>query len=417
MSVFLNNKINSVYIEGWRGIHHSYAIITKHIVKYLLNKNIKVYFKDIEFPGQCKYKWKKVKDIIMDKLTCPNDKVDITIRISFPYNLEPCYISKKLIIFGTCECLYSSSDYYINKNLYNNNNTYILTPSEYSKEGFIRSNFNESNIFVIPHGIDYDVFINLNENNKLLIKNKYNINENDIVLLNIGAGTQNKNINDILEIFSILRNKFSNLKLILKISKTLYGNNIDNLLKKYGNKNIVCIYDRLTTYEIQTLYEISDIYLSPYKAEGFNLPVLEAMSHGIIPVVTENGPTDEFCNCNLVFKIKSKFNILNSFLINKRIYHAIELIPDKQDFLNKTIEAINLHKSNVNINLLKTYCKEKYDNLILGDKLLEYLNKLLYYVDYSKSKSSQETPLPISNIVFGSSAALCAGTCIISDKS
>ena len=101
-------------------------------------------------------------------------------------------------------------------------------------------------------------------------------------------------------------------------------------------------------------------------------------------------------------------SLLVGFLINKRIYHAIELIPDKQDFLNKTIEAINLHKSNVNINLLKTYCKEKYDNLILGDKLLEYLNKLLYYADHSKS--SLETPLPISNIVFGSSAALCAGT-------
>ncbi|KAJ3024471.1 hypothetical protein HDV00_000914 [Rhizophlyctis rosea] len=42
------------------------------------------------------------------------------------------------------------------------------------------------------------------------------------------------------------------------------------------------------------LYNAADCYISPYTAEGFNLPVLEALACGIPVVVTKGGPTDDF---------------------------------------------------------------------------------------------------------------------------
>ena len=42
------------------------------------------------------------------------------------------------------------------------------------------------------------------------------------------------------------------------------------------------------------LYNIADLYVSPYRAEGFNMPVLEAMSVGLPIVVSGGGSTDDF---------------------------------------------------------------------------------------------------------------------------
>jgi hypothetical protein len=44
------------------------------------------------------------------------------------------------------------------------------------------------------------------------------------------------------------------------------------------------------------VYGAADVYVSPYRAEGFNLPVLEAMACGLPTLTTKGGPTDDFCN-------------------------------------------------------------------------------------------------------------------------
>ena len=54
------------------------------------------------------------------------------------------------------------------------------------------------------------------------------------------------------------------------------------------------------------LYQAADIYVSPYRAEGFNIPVLEAMACGIAVICTAGGPTDDFVNEASCRKIQSK---------------------------------------------------------------------------------------------------------------
>jgi glycosyltransferase involved in cell wall biosynthesis len=61
----------------------------------------------------------------------------------------------------------------------------------------------------------------------------------------------------------------------------------------------------LSVGEIGKLYRASDCYVSAYRAEGFNLPVLEALASGVTPIVTAGGSTDDFCPDHLSLKVSS----------------------------------------------------------------------------------------------------------------
>ena len=52
----------------------------------------------------------------------------------------------------------------------------------------------------------------------------------------------------------------------------------------------------LSSDELAELMACADVYVSPYKAEGFNLPVLESMALGVPVIITKGGPTDDFTN-------------------------------------------------------------------------------------------------------------------------
>ncbi len=46
--------------------------------------------------------------------------------------------------------------------------------------------------------------------------------------------------------------------------------------------------------------------MSPYRAEGFNLPVLEAIACGTPVIVTRGGATDDFCNDKVAWLIQGQ---------------------------------------------------------------------------------------------------------------
>jgi glycosyltransferase involved in cell wall biosynthesis len=57
--------------------------------------------------------------------------------------------------------------------------------------------------------------------------------------------------------------------------------------------------------EMARLYQMSDAYVSPYSAEGFNLPVLEGIASGLPVICTEGGPTDDFTTEDFALRVKS----------------------------------------------------------------------------------------------------------------
>ena len=88
-----------------------------------------------------------------------NEIFDVVYRISFPFNFAKSN-SKNLFIFGTSE-YQNINDLCVNFDLKNINNDFevhIVTPSNWSKTGFLNAGINDKKITVIPHGIDENFF-------------------------------------------------------------------------------------------------------------------------------------------------------------------------------------------------------------------------------------------------------------------
>ena len=74
----------------------------------------------------------------------------------------------------------------------------------------------------------------------------------------------------------------------------------------FDTPGIVFINRYLSEEEMTALYCLADFYLSPSIAEGQNLPLLEAMAHGAVPVSTANTAMADYINAENSFVIESR---------------------------------------------------------------------------------------------------------------
>ncbi len=64
--------------------------------------------------------------------------------------------------------------------------------------------------------------------------------------------------------------------------------------------------DNLTHGQLRELMQAADFYVSPYFAEGFNMPVLEACACGLPVICTAGGSTDDFIDASWCRTIQSE---------------------------------------------------------------------------------------------------------------
>tara|TARA_B100000925_G_C21966750_1_gene455948 strand:+ start:137 stop:1294 length:1158 start_codon:yes stop_codon:yes gene_type:complete len=377
----------NILVEGWRNINHSYALVNQWQIFELI-KSSNIYFQDVPFPNE---NWnsqrndsglrEEVKNII-NKIPPPSHDIDydIAYRISGPFNFDKKFNSEIVFVFATSEYKnnLTKSDY-INGDpiqLSKEKNFFIHTPSNWSKKSFLAAGFREDQIVVVPHGVDIETFNLISESEKKNIRDKYKIKSEDYVLTNIGAMTQNKGVEDLIAAYGILKKKNKNLKLILKDQSNLYDRGANDPIKnmydsKFNQKykifndqmykDMIIISENLNFKEIRNIYSITDCYVSPYKAEGFNLTPLEAAACGTRIVVTDGGSTDDYFDDCMGFKIESKEEKLNDNIYLKpktnSLIEILDSIINKTD--NKKIQRSNfVHKNFSWENIVKKLKKE-----------------------------------------------------------
>ena len=378
----------NILIEGWRGINHSFSLVNQWQV-IELSKSCEIFFKDVPFVSK---EWNNKKNFsglekdlsdLINKIPKPQKDLvhDITYRISFPFNFNNEFNSKILFVFGNCEYKVLNKSKYINdipERLRYNKEFFIHTPSNWCKEGYLKAGFRDEQVIVVPHGVDKNTFHVISEEEKIKIRKEYEIENDTFVLTNIGAMTENKGVEILIAAYGILKKKIDNLRLILKDQSNLYKVKTNYLFDKIKrsefNKRYKIINDKmmddikivsknLSLKEIRNLYSITDCYVSPYLAEGFNLTPLEAAACGTQILVTKGGCTDDYYNPCLGYQIESKEKKINdSYLLEPKIDSLVSILEEK--IINKSdnykIERSNYVNKNFSWDKVVSKLKEEF---------------------------------------------------------
>ncbi len=131
-------------------------------------------------------------------------------------------------------------------------------------------------------------------------------------------------------------------------------NNIEEILKEFDedSPHVVLIKDDLKDGEIRYLYQISDCLVAPSKAEGFGLPMAEAMLNNCAVITTGWGGVLDFCNEKNSFlidftfqKAKTHFNLFDSVWAQPNKEHLKDILQKvykKPTLLKEKLKNVKL---------------------------------------------------------------------------
>lgn len=368
-----------IHIVGWSGINHSYSIVAEEYVKGLMkNPNNEFYFTPYKFYNN---DWKKCRTTIFDSMPHLDEFdnnnlknfIDVTIKFTYPYNLIPDVHSKCTIVFMTCEFNYLT-DFVDTTDICDN--VWILTPSDYSKSSLIATGFKENKIIVVPHCYDYiDSPLTVKQ-----LREKYGFPFNDYIYYHNSSLTSNKNISSILECFERVYRGNKNVTLFIKGLDNTYGSRnklIETMQNIKSNIGLTCeskikyIGNDVSSKDLVEFYKLSDCYVSPFLAEGFNLPVLEAMCHGKHVICTKGGPPDEFAK-DACFIESTIINTGDKINVNGNMKDKKCLSPSKSQLFEKMMLApLITHLYD------KEKYRRKYSCTTIGKILYDKMNYIL----------------------------------------
>ena len=258
----------------------------------------------------------ELQEKILHDIKQPNDVkslYDLTYRSQFPFDLDSSH--KKTLVFGSSETkmvprFFSKTGSV--KQINEMDSVTIVTPSNWSAAGFELSGVDQDKICVVPHGIDPETFFPRPEVRDATRKS---LGLSGFTFLSVGAMTLNKGMDLLVAAFAIVLDKYPEALLLLKGSDDLYASQafLRDALNTLSSEKLNKVLSRLiytgTTLSVERialLYQAADVYVSPYRAEGFNLPVLEAMASGLPVICTGGGSTDDFVIDGCTKKIMAK---------------------------------------------------------------------------------------------------------------
>jgi glycosyltransferase involved in cell wall biosynthesis len=373
----------NITVEGWRFVPHSYAVVNQFFCLELLKRSqVSLFHRDLPFYDPA---WSMVDELFspeqessLKQLRTPTSLEDVLWRVAFPYNLQS--IGENTYVFATSEC-YIVPDCFIvgNQSVFQaikNSQSTIVTCSNWSLEGFLRSGIPIERTSLVPLGFNPDLCKPLEDECRKQLRSSKHL-EDYFVFLNIGAISENKGVDILLKAFACVASQYPQARLFLKGLDNLYSSrsNLDYLLNGLTEteKNLVLpklIYngDTLSFADCAQLYQLADAYISSYRAEAFNLPVLEAAACGLPVICTQGGSTDDFTHPNFALTIESQ----KVFRVTRGIGAHWILEPSCEHLVAQMIEVIENHQFRTQAKQLgPAFVGERFTWSKVTDRLLE----------------------------------------------
>lgn len=405
-------------VEGWTKFPHSYALVNIFQLVNLSRDVIKeVYLKEIP-PFRDNWEAVDLKesgilsgsdyDKLMSIPIWKGEPIDIIYRIGTPLDVST-VDGVPVVLFYTAEfqdmdrLLYTGGDIGTLVNKIGQGMIIPMTPSNWSAQALLK---HKCDVSLLPHGVDETkLYPSIDEGKDL--RDTLDIPRDAKVILSVGAMTQNKGIHSVIKCFYKTCITRDNIYLVLKGTDSLYQSKqfVQSIIKELQTDRsidkkrwaklvksgrFIYINDLLTADEMRALYNVADVYLSPYLAEGFNMPVLEAMSCGIPVVTSKGGPTDDFiipssCKCPVTIPFKNEA---------EQVFLQPEDLSLRSTILD-VLDDVGIRQVAVT-NALTVH--ELYSWKVIGKRLSDILSCIFYHVSHPSHPLGEEARLRL-NIV------------------
>jgi len=197
---------------------------------------------------------------------------------------------KTLITIHTTHYGYPSRSVYVSfmsrleKGFYENVNCKFTAVSPQVCRELEELGVNKERITYIPNGVDTQRFKPTSD--KKLLRKKFNIPEDDLILLSLGRLTDQKQPHVLIDVFSLIERRLSNVTLIIAGGGELLDKT-KRLVQKKNMKNVKFLGHVDHDKDVPDLYACSDYYIMTSKYEGLPLTLLEAMSSGLPCIVSD----------------------------------------------------------------------------------------------------------------------------------
>jgi hypothetical protein len=341
-----------VLVQGWRFIPHSYAIVNQwQLLAFLKRGDVDLKVRDTPYPYA---QWKSGRGVFRrDQEEAlanipdgnPAAAHDVLLRIGFPYDLTPS-ASRRTAVFITSEFCAIPSSHFAGRPdfaaLLKRDDLFVLPPSNWAAEAAYVRGFRKEQVLVTPHGVDPETFKPMPERRADM---RRQLGLDGFVFMSVGAMTENKGTEVLLKAFAEVVQKRPDSRLLLKGLDPLH-NSRERLQREFAalpfpvrrllQEKVHYIGEQWSMDAMALLFQAADVYVSPYHAEGFNIPVLEAAACGLPLIVTGGGATDDFVTDDFARKIKAHWEPARfEDVLGKQLFpdldHLIDLMQSAMD--------------------------------------------------------------------------------------
>ncbi len=160
---------------------------------------------------------------------------------------------------------------------YSNMCDVVISPSTAIKK-LLEDHGIKALVKIIPSGININNFQN-DTGKKAEIREKYKINQNEIMLITACRLTKEKNLEFLIRSFAKIIEKQKNVKFMI-VGDGAVKNDLEKMVEKLRIKNNIVFTGLVDRASIVSLYQASDIFIFASKTETQGLVAVEAMAAG-----------------------------------------------------------------------------------------------------------------------------------------
>jgi glycosyltransferase involved in cell wall biosynthesis len=159
---------------------------------------------------------------------------------------------------------------------------------------------------VVPLGVDHDLFRPDGPPSPLIPQDAF-------TFLFVGGAVRRKGIDTLIKAYRSVFSSADNVALVIKgHSENMFYKGRSEVEEHVADADggdgprIVHIDAHLSAQELAALYRSCDVGVFPYRAEGFVLPIAEAMASGTPSIVPDFGPCLDFCSTETSFLVPAR---------------------------------------------------------------------------------------------------------------